>query len=171
MSLRLTSVDDLPPHMRAQVEQQLRPPAPNPVRAAPPAATPAPVLVAMPTAQPKPRKYRNQPIVVNGQRFDSKLEGKRYLELLNLYALGMVRWFQLQPIFRLAPGIRYRADFQVVWTDGQVTVEDCKSKGTRTAVYKMKRKLLAEVWPQVDVWEIESVPAGMPAPRAGVGEP
>ena len=91
-------------------------------------------------------KYRNVPTVIDGLRFSSKAEAKRYSELKLLQASGQVRWFIRQPRFDLPDGITYVADFLVVWAadelsfePGQVTVEDVK--GVETDVFKLKRKL------------------------------
>lgn len=92
----------------------------------------------------KPAKYRNTPTVVDGQRFDSKLEAKRYGELKALVAAGAIKWFIRQAPFRLPGGIVYRADFLIVWVNGQVTVED--SKGVMTAVSALKIKQVEAVY-------------------------
>lgn len=113
----------------------------------------------------KRAKYRNTPTVVDGRRFDSKLEAKRYGELKALQAAGAVSWFIRQAPFRLSGGIIYRADFLVVWRHAQtmrsvevqkvpcffdslgpdfVTVEDCK--GVMTRVSQMKIKQVQEIY-------------------------
>jgi len=91
-------------------------------------------------------KYRNVPTVIDGHRFASKAEAKRYNELKLLQASGQVRWFIRQPRFDLPDGIIYVADFLVVWAadelsfePGQVSVEDVK--GVETDVFRLKRKL------------------------------
>lgn len=91
-------------------------------------------------AGPKRSKYGAQRVIVDGYRFDSKREARRYEALKQLRAAGQVRWFALQPQFLLPAGVIYRADFIVAWADGRVSVEDVKSGGTRTAVYRMKKK-------------------------------
>jgi hypothetical protein len=85
----------------------------------------------------KPAKYRNSPTVVDGQRFDSRLEAKHYQHLKNLWELGTLAWFTRQVPFRLPGGITYRADFLVVWKDGRVSVQDVKGFGTRTSQIKI----------------------------------
>ena len=90
-------------------------------------------------------KYRNIPIMVDGLRFSSKAEARRYGELKILQAAGEVFWFMLQPRFRLPGGIVYVADFLVVWGSAlsprfrAITVEDVK--GHETQAFKLKRKL------------------------------
>ena len=89
------------------------------------------------------RKYRNIRVEVDGRKFDSKLEAKRYEELKQLGQLGQVAWFTTQVPFRLPGGIIYRADFLVVWGPnpgaGGVTVEDCKGARTRVSINKIKQ--------------------------------
>jgi len=100
-------------------------------------------------------KYRNIPTVVDGLRFASKAESRRYQELCLLqrareanergvavYTANSVRWFIRQPSFDLPGGVRYIADFLVIWDDGHVTCEDVK--GVETAVFKIKKKLFEE---------------------------
>lgn len=86
------------------------------------------------------RKYRNIRVEVDGRKFDSKLEVKRYEELKHLAAIGEVLWFTCQVPFRLPGGVIYRADFLVVWNRLQgVTVEDCKGARTRVSINKIKQ--------------------------------
>lgn len=70
----------------------------------------------------KEGKYRNQPTEVQGIRFDSKKEARRYAELMALQRSGKIRGLKLQPQFTLQESyvtdsgervraIRYVADF------------------------------------------------------------
>ena len=86
----------------------------------------------------KPLKYKNKPTVVDGIRFDSKAEARRYGELKLLKRAGEVKYFLRQTPFHLEGGIKYLADFFVVWTDGHITVEDVKGKKTPTFIMKAK---------------------------------
>lgn len=90
------------------------------------------------TQAPKRSKYGAVKTEVDGIRFDSKKEAKRYGELKVMVGAGQVRWFTMQVPFRLDGGTIYRADFLVVWADGSVAVEDCK--GFLTASYRIKRR-------------------------------
>ena len=93
-------------------------------------------------------KYRNQPVTVDGYRFDSKAEARRYGELKLLHELGHIHKLTVHPRYTLldafeCKGIRYRsivyeADFRYV-ENGVNVVEDCK--GARTAVFNLKEKL------------------------------
>ncbi len=87
----------------------------------------------------KKRKYRNVPTIVDGMRFDSKAEARRYGELKLLRQAGEVLWFVRQVPFHLPGNIRYVADFLIVWSDGRTTVEDVKGVLTRVAANKIKQ--------------------------------
>ena len=107
-------------------------------------------LPSVERAQPKRRhKYNAQPTEIDGIRFDSKREAKRYQELQMLAAAGEIHALQLQPRFELQPAftdahgkkhraINYVADFQY-YQNGHCIVEDVK--GVETPVFKIKRKL------------------------------
>lgn len=96
------------------------------------------------------RKYANVPTTLDGQRFDSQREARRYGELRLLEKAGQIRALTLQPSFplwasaargELVEVARYVADFQYDERDGQgwrLVVED--AKGVRTTVYKLKRR-------------------------------
>lgn len=120
-------------------------------------------------AQEKQRKYHNQPCEVDGIKFDSQKEARRYRELMALLRAGKIRDLKLQPQFTLqesyktlegkrVQAIRYVADFSyelmpLYWTEYESqcpddawikVVEDVKSKATKTRVYEMKRKLMLD---------------------------
>lgn len=98
-------------------------------------------------------KYRNKKTYVGNKVFDSKREAARFIELQALLKAGEISDLQLQVPYELMPsfkldgetyrGIKYVADFVYKDKDGNTVVED--SKGMRTEVYKMKRKLMAYV--------------------------
>lgn len=105
------------------------------------------------------KKYRNQEMVVEGRRFDSKKEARRFLTLREMekcgeiYDLRLQQDFTLQEAYTVAAtgkrnrAIRYRADFTYYRKDenGNFTiyiVEDVKSKATRTREYINKKKML-----------------------------
>lgn len=83
-------------------------------------------------------KYNAKRTVVDGISFPSKAEAARYIELKQLRDAGEIAWFVRQPMFDLPGGVKYYADFLIVWADKTVTVEDVK--GFKTAVYKIKKK-------------------------------
>ena len=97
-------------------------------------------------------KYHNKKVVVNGEKFDSMKEYRRYCELLLLEKGGVISDLKRQVKFVLIPSQKegkktierecsYYADF--IYHDnetGETVVEDVK--GMRTDVYKIKRKLM-----------------------------
>lgn len=109
----------------------------------PRAATPEDLKRLM---RPKRRKYRNVPTVIDGVRFDSKAEARRYGELRLLEKAGYVHKLKLQPKYDLHAGIKYVADFEYVLLlrDGTwwYVVEDVK--GVQTAAFKLKAKMFKE---------------------------
>lgn len=117
------------------------------------------------SAVAKPSKYRAVPVIVTddgqmfeakeakangitGQRFASKLEARRYLDLRILERGGYIRDLEIQPRFDLhglngSVVARYAADFRYLDVDtGEEVVEDAKSVATATPTYKLKAKLL-----------------------------
>lgn len=105
----------------------------------------------------KRSKYGNQSATRGKLRFDSQKEARRYDELILLLKAGEIFDLKLQPQFTLQESyitpegervraIRYVADFSYCrakgWEYGNtLTVEDVKSTATRTAQYKIKRKM------------------------------
>jgi hypothetical protein len=92
---------------------------------------------------PRRSKYRAVPTVLDGIRFSSKKEAARYAELLVLQKQKKIKGLELQPRFKLeVNGVlvgTYVADF--AYREGKLrVVEDVK--GVRTAVYKLKKKLV-----------------------------
>lgn len=100
-------------------------------------------------------KYRNRKTEIDGIVFDSLKEGRRYQELKLLEKAGFVKDIRLQVPFVLLPSqkntegkvverkVSYYADFVYKERKGdewQTVVEDVK--GTRTEVYRLKRKLM-----------------------------
>lgn len=95
-------------------------------------------------------KYRNRATVVDGFRFDSRLEADRYCELKLLRASGEVKYFLRQVPFVLAPGATYRCDFLVVWdtparwNDLGVTAEE--TKGFLTEASRVKLAMVEQLY-------------------------
>jgi len=94
----------------------------------------------------KPRKYRNQPITIDGLRFDSQAEARRWQQLKLLERAGVILELQRQVTFPIAwNGIKicsYRADFVYRETaTGAQVIEDVK--GLLTPEYRIKAKLMA----------------------------
>lgn len=103
----------------------------------------------------KPNKYRNKPVIVDGIRFASKLEAKRYGELKMLERAGKIT-FQMQVAYDLDINnvhiTRYVADFVVYWIETGVTVVE-DTKGVETPEYKIKRALMLAL-PGIRIKEI-----------------
>jgi hypothetical protein len=94
------------------------------------------------------RKYHNEPVIVDGIRFDSKKEAARWKDLCLLQQAGLIRSLKRQVKFELLPkngderSLTYIADF-TYQEDGKNIVEDVKSDATkRDKVYIIKRKML-----------------------------
>jgi biotin-(acetyl-CoA carboxylase) ligase len=97
-------------------------------------------------------KYRAKKTVIDGMTFDSKLEAKRYQELKLMERSGLIKDLKTQVEYELIPkqnvdghkerATKYKADFQYIDKDGNIVVEDSKSKVTQTPEYVIKRKLM-----------------------------
>lgn len=110
------------------------------------------------------KKYHNEPDTRGDIRFDSRKEARRYDTLMLMLRAGQISELRLQPQFTLheayttpegkrVQAIRYQADFSYV-RDGQLIVEDVKSKATKTRVYEIKKKLMREKY-GVEITEVE----------------
>jgi hypothetical protein len=97
---------------------------------------------------PKRHKYGAEPITIDGIRFASKREAKRYGELKLLAKAGEIMGLEIQPEFPWAlhnvPIFVYRADF-AYWIKPKLgemkkIIEDVK--GVRTPLYKLKKKII-----------------------------
>ena len=100
-------------------------------------------------------KYNNVKIEIDGFKFDSKKEAKRYGELKLLVMGGEVFNLELQPKFPcVVNGVKvctYIADFRYSARGGDV-IEDVK--GMKTRVYRLKKKLVEALYPSVKITEI-----------------
>ena len=92
---------------------------------------------------------------VDGRSFASKLEARRYRQLVELQKLHLIRWFTCQVPFHLAPGVKYVADFLVVWFDDRVTIEDVK--GVETQAFKIKRKLFEPLYGPLTILTVKEI--------------
>jgi hypothetical protein len=102
-------------------------------------------------------KFGNVKTVVDGLRFDSKKEAKRWTDLKLLEKTGMISDLQRQVRIELVPkgpknrAVHYVADFTYKGALGEIHVEDVK--GYRTDVYKLKRALFAHRY-QMEIEEV-----------------
>lgn len=96
-------------------------------------------------------KYKNTKIISEGEKFDSRKEFNRYLELLIYQESGVIQDLKRQVPFVICDKVineegkvlqresKYIADFTYI-KDGELVVED--AKGFRTDLYKLKKKLM-----------------------------
>ena len=111
--------------------------------------------ISKPAFATKESKYHNRKVEINGQTFDSKKESRDWFKLKSMEDSGLIKNLRCQVPFELQPkyttrdgrkirAITYVADF-VYERDGTKYVQD--SKGMRTDVYKMKRKMFEYKYP------------------------
>lgn len=109
-------------------------------------------------------KYFNKKVMVDGIKFDSKKEAKRYNELKLLKKAGLIKELELQKVFELQPkytnnngehirAITYKCDFFYYDNEKErYIVED--TKGFKTETYKLKKKLFEYIYPNLTIEEI-----------------
>ena len=105
------------------------------------------------------RKYNNVKTTIYGVTFDSKKEAGRYVELRMLLRQGAISDLETQPKFQLfvngSKVSSYIADFRYFDVGKhQWIVEDVKSKATKTPLYRLKKKILANQLQPVYITEI-----------------
>ena len=99
-------------------------------------------------------KYGSKKIEENGEKFDSKLEYRRWCELAMLEKAGVISELKRQVPFIIAPSVKfcdekralpsmkYIADFTYM-ENGVLVVED--AKGVQTPDFRIKRRLMITV--------------------------
>lgn len=90
-------------------------------------------------------KFRAIATELDGIKFASKKEAKRYRELKILQQSGELLFFLRQVPFHLPANVKYICDFLCFWDDGTVTIEDVK--GIKTPMYILKKKQLEVIYP------------------------
>ena len=108
----------------------------------------------------KQSKYRNKPVTVEGLRFDSKAETKRWAELNLLYRAGKIDGLLRQQRYVLAiEGVKictWVADF-VYRENGKWCAEDVKSPATaKNRAYRIKAKLFQALYPDIELREVKA---------------
>lgn len=103
-------------------------------------------------------KYKNEKVYLDGIRFDSKAEAKRYLILKSMQDEGLIKGLELQPEYEILPtykkdgktvrAMKYRADFRYFCGD-KLVVEDVK--GIETEAFKIKKKLVEYFYPDITI--------------------
>jgi hypothetical protein len=103
-----------------------------------------------------PRKYRNIPEVIDGMRFASRKEARRYVALKLLQQAGTIQHLEAEKrhlrYALVVNGIKigtYECDFRYVEA-GQLVIED--AKGLRTPVYTLKKRLMKALY-DIDIYE------------------
>lgn len=95
-------------------------------------------------------KYRNKPVIVNGERFDSGVEYKRWCELVILERAGEIHGLRRQFKFPLTGSgftvvAHYIADAVYVTKTGDIVAEDTKSEATaKLPLFRLKSKLFRD---------------------------
>lgn len=97
----------------------------------------------------RPHKYGAKAVEIDGHRFPSQKEGRRYQELQLLVRAGSIKNLELQPSFPLVVNgkkiCEYRADFKYFdQAKGSTVIEDVK--GFKTPEYKIKKKLTEAIY-------------------------
>jgi hypothetical protein len=118
------------------------------------------VRALQPVVTNAPNKYHAIPVHVDGQRFASKREAARFLELRLLEKQGEIADLVCQPVYPLhimelwrsgAPIVittvgKFTADFEYVnLSTGEIVTEDVKSTATRTEAYRLRKKLVEAI--------------------------
>lgn len=102
----------------------------------------------------KSQKYHSCQTEERNIKFSSRAEQRRYRELVLLFRSGEIQDLRIHPQFTLLEGytkpdgqkvqrMRYTADFSYM-QEGQLVVEDVKSRPTRTTDYKMRKKMMLD---------------------------
>lgn len=100
------------------------------------------------------QKYHNQKTYIAGEKFDSKKESARFMDLCMLQKAGEISDLQRQVKFEIVPkngterAAYYVADFVYKRADGKMIIEDVKSAMTKKLpLYILKRKLVKYRYP------------------------
>ena len=115
------------------------------------------------------QKYNAKKTTSDGITFDSKAEERRYQDLKVLEREGVIAGLEVHKRFLLfdafthngetVRAIHYVADFAYI-EGGQRVVEDVKGgkngRGTRTAVFEIKRKLFLRRYPEYELRIVEA---------------
>lgn len=109
-------------------------------------------------------KFNARGCRVDGHWFDSQAEAARYAELRLAEHIGQIRDLRIHPKYAILPQfvaasgervrtIWYEADFSYIENEKAV-VEDVK--GVRTALFKLKRALFLQRFPEYEFWEVSA---------------
>ena len=105
-------------------------------------------------------KYGNIRVEIDGILLDSLREAGRYRELRSLNEVDLIWDFKVHPRYLVAgpgkngePAIYYEADFVYKSADmkeGIIAIAE-DVKGYETPLFKLKKLLMQEKWPQIDL--------------------
>jgi hypothetical protein len=106
----------------------------------------------MPLRLSQRSKYRAKSCWVQGVRFASQREGKRFLDLQLLERAGEIAELELQPRFELhtlspigevVTVGRWTGDFRYRRVaDNAIVIEDSKSPASRTEAYQLRKRMV-----------------------------
>jgi hypothetical protein len=118
----------------------------------------------------RPNKYNAKKTVIDGIKFASKVEGRRYCELKMLAAGGVITNLICHPVFKMVVNGqligRYTADFQYLDSTGSMVVEDVKSPASKTEAYGLRKKLIKALY-DIEIQEITYKRKESPHKRRG----
>ena len=99
-------------------------------------------------------KYGNKKVIVDGYKFDSKVEADYYYRLKIEKMKGLIKDFKVHPTFVVQESfkikgkniqqITYTPDFQVIKNDGTIDYIDIKG-AIKTAEFRIKEKLFKKL--------------------------
>lgn len=109
---------------------------------------------------------RSKSIIVDGYKFDSLAEERRYQELMLLFKAGDITHPEVHPRFILFPtfknkagktvrGAHYTADFMYM-ENGVIIVEDVKTAASRTQAYQLRQRLFQHLYRDLAFREVDA---------------
>ena len=123
----------------------------------------APELVDAAVTPKRRNKYNAIPTVVDGHKFSSKIEARRYEHLKMLENAGEIANLVIEPRYVFNHnGVQitsYRPDFEYTrLSDGHKITEDVKARPTLTRDYKIRKKMMKAFY-GIDVIEVREATA------------
>ena len=96
----------------------------------------------------------------DGYTFDSKLEAARYNHLKELEDQGLISDIEVHPPSHVVNDKKvclYKADFKYKNINGDEIIED--TKGMQTPMFRLKKKLVEALYPDVEIMVISKAKA------------
>lgn len=97
-------------------------------------------------------KYNAHRVEVDGHKFASKLEARRYAELNILLKAGLIEGLELQPVFTMIVNGtkvgKYTADFRYYCKERHQLVYE-ETKGIWTEAARLRVKLFKALYPEI----------------------